>query len=336
MWGCNHEKKARDIYIQNMVGKHNDFKVGDSGLVVNPKWPHVGASPDGIVECKCCAKGVVEIKCPYCHRSDDVDAVAHDKNFCLKSSSDGPGAVYLDRTHAYYYQIQTQIFVCNVEYADFVVCTFPVNNEPTIHIERIYADQKFWSECITKSSNYFQVCILPELIGRWYTRPSTAAKCSKGTVASPSPLVRPNFPGPSARPDLSASPGPSRPDLLTAPGPSVRPDLSASPGPSRPDLPTAPGPSVRSDCLLSPISSADSHLTSPIPHETALRDARKYCYCQQPENGEMIACDHSICKFEWFHTRCLRIKTIPRGKWFCPTCRRLPECKKRKRKEHEN
>ena len=25
-------------------------------------------------------------------------------------------------------------------------------------------------------------------------------------------------------------------------------------------------------------------------------------------------------KIEWFHTACLRITSIPRGKWFCPDC----------------
>ena len=42
------------------------FSIGDSGLVLNPKWPHLGASPDGIVQCECCGRGMIEIKCPFC------------------------------------------------------------------------------------------------------------------------------------------------------------------------------------------------------------------------------------------------------------------------------
>ena len=47
-----------------------------------------------------------------------------------------------------------------------------------------------------------------------------------------------------------------------------------------------------------------------------------WCFCQQPESGEMIACDHSACPIVWFHTACVRVKRIPKGKWYCPECRK--------------
>ncbi len=30
------------------------------------------------------------------------------------------------------------------------------------------------------------------------------------------------------------------------------------------------------------------------------------------------------CSIEWYHTTCLKIKSIPGGKWYCSTCRLLP------------
>ena len=58
--------------------------------------------------------------CPNSHRNDTInDSVTQDKKFCLNENTDG--TLTLDRSHAYYYQVQTQIFVCGVEYADFVV-----------------------------------------------------------------------------------------------------------------------------------------------------------------------------------------------------------------------
>ena len=52
-----------------------------------------------------------------------------------------------------------------------------------------------------------------------------------------------------------------------------------------------------------------------------------YCYCRQPESDEptWIACDNPSCSIKWYHTRCLKIKSTPKGKWYCPTCRVLPE-----------
>ena len=40
--------------------------VFEAGLFIDPYRPFLGASPDGIVNCKCCGKGVIEIKCPLC------------------------------------------------------------------------------------------------------------------------------------------------------------------------------------------------------------------------------------------------------------------------------
>jgi len=134
--------------------------LNESGLFLNPKWPYLGASPDGIVTCRCCTQGVVEIKCPFCHRNDAVAELSHDVQFCLKKSSNT--CLFLDHAHVYYYQVQTQMFVCEADYCDFVVCTFPGDqNEPNIHIENIFPDEQFWSECIEKVSFFlsFALCL---------------------------------------------------------------------------------------------------------------------------------------------------------------------------------
>lgn len=67
-WGIENEQNARDKYIQHANDLHTDFVCVSSRLCVNPKYPHLGASPDGIIKCKYCDKGIIEIKCPYKHR----------------------------------------------------------------------------------------------------------------------------------------------------------------------------------------------------------------------------------------------------------------------------
>lgn len=49
-----------------------------------------------------------------------------------------------------------------------------------------------------------------------------------------------------------------------------------------------------------------------------------YCYCQCPydEVSEMIACDGKNCAIEWFHFECVGITVPPKGKWYCPDCRK--------------
>ena len=75
----------------------------------------------------------------------------------------------LQRDHQYYYQVQTQMFVCDVAFADFVVCTFP-NDTATINIEWICVDEDFLVESIVQAGQFYTVLTLPELLGKWYTR----------------------------------------------------------------------------------------------------------------------------------------------------------------------
>ena len=70
-----------------------------------------------------------------------------------------------------------------------------------------------------------------------------------------------------------------------------------------------------------PLSLSDNETKSLI--ETNQDESQDlWCYCRKGESGTMIACENQECPIEWFHTECLHIKTIPKGKWFCPDCRK--------------
>ncbi|WAR31610.1 ING4-like protein [Mya arenaria] len=58
----------------------------------------------------------------------------------------------------------------------------------------------------------------------------------------------------------------------------------------------------------------------------------RYCYCDQVESGKMIACDNNDCSIVWFHFTCLKLENSPRGKWYCPDCRKLPAFKRLRKK----
>ena len=65
-----------------------------------------------------------------------------DQVFCMQ----------LDQEHAYYYQIQTQLHMRDIDLCDFVLCTFSQSEagdeEKDLHIECI--TKTFWSECVPK------------------------------------------------------------------------------------------------------------------------------------------------------------------------------------------
>ena len=77
-----------------------NFKVEQAGLLVNPLYPHLGASPDGLVSSLCCGKGVIEIKCPYSMRDSNPAAAVDTANFYLEHRE---GGIKLSTTHAYHY-----------------------------------------------------------------------------------------------------------------------------------------------------------------------------------------------------------------------------------------
>ena len=133
--------------------KHSFFKASKpSGVAHMMKWPYMGATPDGKVTCSCCGTGILEIKCPYCYRGKSIDVAAADKKFCLSRSKDGK--IFLDHSQSYYYQVQTQLFVSDLEYSDFCVCTFMQEGGKDLNIRK---DFEFWDECVKKATYFFKI-----------------------------------------------------------------------------------------------------------------------------------------------------------------------------------
>ena len=173
-WGCDHEDLAKSAYVDNMKDVHTGFVCKDSGLVVSSTHPFIGASPDGSIQCECCTGiGVLEVKCPYCVRDGEPSSAPYIQD-------DGT----LTRTHTYYYQVQTQLLVCSADYADFVVATFCGGNV-NISTQRICQDEGFIKDIVDKSTYFFELCLLPELVAKWYSRvqvmPAQTAAASTST-----------------------------------------------------------------------------------------------------------------------------------------------------------
>ena len=61
-WGCEHERFARDKYQNKNSQHHSELEVMECGFHISTDFPFIGASPDGLVSCKCCGDGICEIK----------------------------------------------------------------------------------------------------------------------------------------------------------------------------------------------------------------------------------------------------------------------------------
>lgn len=100
-----------DAFFETMSTKHSNFEIKSSGLIINNKYPFCGVSPDAIINCDCCGKGVVEIKCPWVMRFGDMKPYMKMTNSPLIMVENGAEREYrLKQDYAYYYQVQTDVF----------------------------------------------------------------------------------------------------------------------------------------------------------------------------------------------------------------------------------
>ncbi|XP_071506667.1 uncharacterized protein [Diadema antillarum] len=111
------EPIARNAYetIQKENG-HQSVQVKECGLFVHPIKVFLGASPDGLVSCKCCDEpGVLEIKCPRTIAFEEPTA----ENLDYLTMVDGE--TKLKNNHQYYYQVQCQMGITGRTWCDFFV-----------------------------------------------------------------------------------------------------------------------------------------------------------------------------------------------------------------------
>ncbi|KAH9361715.1 hypothetical protein HPB48_005132 [Haemaphysalis longicornis] len=127
-WALDHEADAINSYVAEMKKQHASFAASKSGLWLCSDHPYIAASPDASVQCACCGKGTLEVKCPHSAANKGMLAASETSDFCLEFVD---RSLRLKRAHAYSYQVQTQMGVCGVAYCDFVVWT-PME----LHIEK--------------------------------------------------------------------------------------------------------------------------------------------------------------------------------------------------------
>ena len=155
-YGLRLESTARRAY-ESMLKRtgHKDVKITLCGLLVDKDLPYIGASPDGIVECSCCSKRLLEIKCP----TSCMHASPNETNVeCLQVRD---GATLLKKQHKYYTQITGQMAVSGLS-----VCDFFVYSDMGYHYEQLTLDFDFWCSVQQMLETFFVTFIGPELVTR--------------------------------------------------------------------------------------------------------------------------------------------------------------------------
>lgn len=153
-FGLFNERRAKELYSAKMKTEHADFQLRDSGLVIDPVCPIFAASPDGVRNCICHGKGLLEVKCSFKHRDLNVSEIALiDPTFYLDRD------LRIKQSHRYYTQIQFQMYVCQLTFCDFVVFTLK-----GISIHTVAYNPKFVNELVQKCSEFAFNRVVPEIL----------------------------------------------------------------------------------------------------------------------------------------------------------------------------
>ena len=164
-YGQLHEGDAVASYVAAKAAEGNTLlRVEEVGTILSKERPGYGASLDRKVydpKASGMKVGGLEAKCPYCKRGMTVEQACKDPHFCLYIDDDG--LPKLKFGHKYYYQVQGQMYVCSLEWVDFVVW-FGGNN---VFIQRIDFNKEWWYQTVLPRLDFFyKRAFLPEIFTR--------------------------------------------------------------------------------------------------------------------------------------------------------------------------
>ena len=163
-YGQDHEEFARKEYTVHAKSAHTNVTISLTGVIISIQEPWLAATPDAMINCDCCGSGCLEIKCPYRMNDKNISLEV----FATMSNSflvlQDNGHCKLAKNHAYYFQVQLQMYVTKTNYTDFVVWS-----RQQMCIERIYFDAIFVESNIRTAKIFHSNVIIPQLLVRWYS-----------------------------------------------------------------------------------------------------------------------------------------------------------------------
>jgi len=162
-YGLNEEANARKAYMDA-----SGFKVLKTGLWVNLSHPFLGASPDGLVVTSPDDRvaGVLEIKCLKIMKDISIADLIQKIETCAISRKIlsqqcfelRDGKLILKECHAYFYQIQLQMFATGLPFCDFVLHT--PHGPPSI--QRIVQNIHFQTALVNNLTAFWKKVFIPE------------------------------------------------------------------------------------------------------------------------------------------------------------------------------
>ncbi|XP_077511978.1 uncharacterized protein LOC144122877 [Amblyomma americanum] len=158
-YGITNQQPAVQRYVAVMKARGHDVEDFRSGLVVDPSYTWLGASPNKLLfdPCEIPSHGLLEVKCPYSSKGKTPDDMGD--GHCLQK--DSMGVFRLDRRHEYYYQVLGQMALSGLSRTDFVVFS-----DQFLIIDRAKFSAEDWAVARQKLDNFFFSVLLPYMASK--------------------------------------------------------------------------------------------------------------------------------------------------------------------------
>ena len=146
-WGRTHEKNGLEFLKEYMK-----LNVNPTGIWIS-RSGLLGASPDGLVG----DNEIVEIKCPYTFRNDNLtERLKTTTNYII--SSNERGEITLNENHNYFHQIQGNLYLTNRKKC--YLCIWTIKEIICIEVDR----DPLWAQNIILLENFYFNKYLPKLL----------------------------------------------------------------------------------------------------------------------------------------------------------------------------
>ncbi|CAN7995638.1 unnamed protein product [Ixodes hexagonus] len=136
------EGPAKQCY-KTKRAQHQDLVLSECGLYVMEGRPYIGASPDALVDCQCCEKRVLEVKCP--------ERMAKFLEDNTEKSVGNVHSLKLKRKSTVFCQIQMQMGLTGRNHADLFVYIGDKENECI----SVKFDKDYFNDIVERASFFF-------------------------------------------------------------------------------------------------------------------------------------------------------------------------------------
>ena len=157
-WCFTQLNQTYQQYKTLSLQEHQNFVIQNTGLHINPEFPYLGKSSDGLIQWHYHVNSVLEIKYPHNYRYGLKKIAARQKFLYWWQLSN-------KNWLQYYYQIQGQMFILNLGYCDFSIWSTATPTDYPDYL-KIYVEKNdvFINDMSVKLQNYFFKVLLPEVV----------------------------------------------------------------------------------------------------------------------------------------------------------------------------